>query len=86
MEALSNLKNRLEILINMMDMGNDKGTIIPWAAFSKMAVELVKSVKPTANGVLISSIISCRDELAGKGSKVNNMVDTFCKEEKTNLC
>lgn len=69
-----------------MDMGHGKGMIIPWAAFSKMAVELVKSVKPTANGVLISSIISCRDELAGKGSKVNNMVDTFCKEKKTNLC
>ena len=29
-----------------MDMVNDKGMIIPWAACSKMAVELVKIVKP----------------------------------------
>ena len=78
MEALNNLENRLEILINTMDMVIDKGMVISWAACSKMVLELVRSIKPTASGVLISSIISCRDELAGKGSRVNNIVNTFC--------
>ena len=35
------------------------------------------------NEVVISSIILHRDKLADKGSKVNNIVENFCKEDET---
>ena len=52
-------------------------------AISKQTIELAKSVKSTANVVVISSIIPHRRKLDVKGSKVNNIVEHFFKEDKT---
>ena len=49
---------------------------------SPEAIELAKSVKSTTNEVVISNIISRRDKLADKRSKVNNIVKNFRKEDE----
>ena len=48
-------------------------------AIAEKTIELAKSVKSTTNEVVISSIIPRRDKLADKGSKVNGIVENFCK-------
>ena len=50
---------------------------------AEKAIELAKSLKSTTNGVVISNIIVRKDKLADKGSKVNNIVENFCKEDET---
>ena len=52
-------------------------------AIAEKTIELAKSVKSTTNEVVISSIIPCRDKLTDKGSKVNGIVEHFCKEDET---
>ena len=52
-------------------------------AIAEKTIELAKSVKSTTNEVVISSIIPRRDKLADKGSKVNGIVENFCKEDET---
>ena len=51
-------------------------------AIAEKTIELAKSVKSTTNEVVISSIIPRRYKLA-KGSKVNGIVENFCKEDET---
>ena len=48
-------------------------------AIAEETTELAKSVKSTSNEVVTSSIIPRRDKLADKGSKVNGIVENFCK-------
>ena len=50
---------------------------------TEKTIELKKSVKSTTNEVVISTINPRRDNLAHKGSKVNNIVENFYKEYKT---
>ena len=50
---------------------------------AEKTIELSKSVKSTTNEVVILSIIPRRDKLADKGSKVNSIVENFCKEDET---
>ena len=50
-------------------------------AISEKTIELAKSVKSTANVVVISSIIPHRRKLDVKGSKVNNIVEHFFKDK-----
>ena len=52
-------------------------------AIAEKTIELPKSVKSTTNVVVISSIVPRRDKLADKGSKVNGIVENFCKEDET---
>ena len=49
-------------------------------AVAEKTIELAKSVKSPTNEVVISIITPRRDKLADKGSKVNNIVENFCKE------
>ena len=50
---------------------------------AKSTIELVKTVKSAINEVAISSIIPRKHKLAEKESKMSNMVQTSCKEDKT---
>ena len=52
-------------------------------AITEKTIEVAKRVKSTTNEVEISSIIPHRDKLADKGSKVNGIVENFCKEDET---
>ena len=52
-------------------------------AIAEKTTELAKSVKATTSEVVISSIIPRRDKVADKGSKVNRIVENFCKEDDT---
>ena len=52
-------------------------------ANAEKTIELAKTVKSTTNEVVISSIIPRRDKLTDKGSKVNGIVENFCKEDET---
>ena len=52
-------------------------------AIAEKTIDLAKSVKSTTNEVVISSIIPCRDKLADKGSKVNDLIENFCKKDET---
>ena len=52
-------------------------------AIAEKTIELIKNVKSTTNEVVISSVIPRSDKLVDKGSKVNNTVEDFCKENET---
>ena len=52
-------------------------------AIAEKTIEVAKTVKSTTNEVVIWSIIPRRDKLADKGSKVNGIVENFCKEDET---
>ena len=52
-------------------------------AITEKTIKVAKRVKSTTNEVVISSIIPHRDKLADKGSKVNGIVENFCKEDET---
>ena len=51
-------------------------------AITEKNIELAKSIKSTTNEVVILSIISGRDKLATKRSRVNNIAENFCKEDE----
>ena len=51
-------------------------------AIAEKTIELAESFKSITN-VVILNIILDRDKLAGTGSKVNSIVQNFCKEDKT---
>ena len=50
---------------------------------AEKTIKLAKNVKSTTNEVVISSIIPRKDKIADKGSKVNGILENFCKEDET---
>ena len=53
------------------------------AVVAEKIIQLTRSVKSTTNELVILNIITCRYNLANKGSKANNIVGNFCKEDDT---
>ena len=53
------------------------------AVVAEKIIQLTRSVKSTTNELVILNIITCRYNLANKGSKANNIVRNFCKEDDT---
>ena len=80
--AISTVKSNPDRIIIHCGTNNLKIDESP-EAIAEKTIELAKSVKSTTNEVVISSIIPCRDKLTDKGSKVNGIVEHFCKEDET---
>ena len=80
--AIPTVKSNLERIIIHCGTNNLKMDGSP-EAIAEKTIELAKSVRSTTNEVVISNIIPRRDKLADKGSKVNNIVENFCKEDET---
>ena len=52
-------------------------------AIAEKTIKLAKSVKLPKTEVILSIIIPCKEKLADKESKVNKIVENFCKEDET---
>ena len=80
--AIPTVKSNPDRIIIHCETNNFKMDESP-EGITEKTTELAKSVKSTTNEVVISSIIPRRDKLADKGSKVNGIVENFCKEDET---
>ena len=76
--AIPTVKSNPDHIIIHCETNNLKMNESP-EAIAEETTELAKSVKSTSNEVVTSSIIPRRDKLADKGSKVNGIVENFCK-------
>ena len=74
--AIPTVKSYPECIIIHCRINNLKIDESP-EAIAENTIELAKSVKSMTNEVVISRIIPRRDKLAGKGSKVNYIVENF---------
>ena len=80
--AIQTVKSNPDCIIIHCGTNNFKMDECP-EAIAEKTTELAKSVKATTSEVVISSIIPRRDKVADKGSKVNRIVENFCKEDDT---
>ena len=76
--AIPTVKSNPDRIIIHCETNNLKMNESP-EAIAEETTELAKSVKSTSNEVVTSNIIPRRDKLADKGSKMNGIVENFCK-------